>query len=398
MRALSIAPLGLAATLLGCTALSDFGYSFATLDASTPAVTDDGSAGPDVIEGGVLADARAAGDARSDDGAQAAGDGGCDLRETSELSCESGRDEDCDGLVDCGDPDCRQSMTCCPAPSFESGDRACSDGQDNDCDGQLDCADSGCSGVYACLCGPPRPEGHPGSPASCVNGNDDDCDRLVDCQEVACAPNPACCMPSGTQELGASCTDGLNNDCDVSGADCADPDCRVSTPGGIERESGAACKNELDDDCDGTPDCADEDCRTELECCVKSETVEVSCGDGQNNDCDAAGSDCADADCALSQNCCVSAPENSEKTCADGRDNDCDGSSDCADVNCRPFYQCCVDYLRDNGQALQPSEVGFCDDKFDNDCDGAPNCADRDCGGGIRFCGIAIEPVPIAVQ
>ena len=67
------------------------------------------------------------------------GDGPCDLAETqcgcpedcglppsSETSCSNGADEDCDGLVDCADPDCGQDAACTAADcSMISDKKAC---------------------------------------------------------------------------------------------------------------------------------------------------------------------------------------------------------------------------------------------------------------------------------
>jgi hypothetical protein len=109
----------------------------------------------------------------------------------SETLCADGLDDDCDGLVDCADPDC-DADTCgphglvcgasacmCPGGTTET---TCGDGGDNDCDGALDCDDASCGGRScgvngriciggSCQC--------PGSSESC-NGDDDDCDGVVD--------------------------------------------------------------------------------------------------------------------------------------------------------------------------------------------------------------------------
>ncbi len=111
--------------------------------------------------------------------------------EASETRCSDGSDDDCDGLVDCVDPDC-DALSCganglvcgggacaCPGGTTES---TCDDGADGDCDGLVDCADVDCGartcGVNgltciggACQC--------PGSTESC-NDRDDDCDGTAD--------------------------------------------------------------------------------------------------------------------------------------------------------------------------------------------------------------------------
>jgi hypothetical protein len=59
--------------------------------------------------------------------------------QTTETSCGDGRDNDCDGLVDCADPNCIADGGYCV---FESN---CNDGLDNDNDGLKDCEDPDCS-------------------------------------------------------------------------------------------------------------------------------------------------------------------------------------------------------------------------------------------------------------
>ena len=56
--------------------------------------------------------------------------------------CGNGRDDDCDGLLDCEDDACAGVRTC--------GEIACSDGLDDDGDGAVDCTDDECWGASAC--------------------------------------------------------------------------------------------------------------------------------------------------------------------------------------------------------------------------------------------------------
>ncbi len=67
------------------------------------------------------------------------GGGGCTPGESPETSCADGLDNDCDGLIDGGDPDC--APACTPT---ESPETSCTDGLDNDCDGLIDGADPDC--------------------------------------------------------------------------------------------------------------------------------------------------------------------------------------------------------------------------------------------------------------
>jgi hypothetical protein len=62
-------------------------------------------------------------------------------------TCDDGLDNDCDGALDCDDPDCDADQNCgnacVPVSAKEKGHR-CSDGLDNDCDGLFDAADPDC--------------------------------------------------------------------------------------------------------------------------------------------------------------------------------------------------------------------------------------------------------------
>lgn len=55
-----------------------------------------------------------AGDAEIEDGGTDAGDGAtCAPSQVHERACTGGRDEDCDGFVDCNDVDCATALACC---------------------------------------------------------------------------------------------------------------------------------------------------------------------------------------------------------------------------------------------------------------------------------------------
>jgi hypothetical protein len=67
---------------------------------------------------------------------------GCVPTEPTEVTCNDGIDNDCNGLTDGDDPNCQQA--CVPETSKEEGYTMCKDGRDNDCDGLIDSADPGC--------------------------------------------------------------------------------------------------------------------------------------------------------------------------------------------------------------------------------------------------------------
>lgn len=133
--------------------------------------------------------------------------------------CYSGKDDDCDGLVNCADPDCSTICTCDP--------EQCDDGKDNDCDGQVDCKDSDCVSATACKpvsgCTPQFPFFYE---ILCGDNVDNDCDGKVDCADPDCI-RPGDC---GCAQEETACNDGKDEDCDKS-TDCADRDCQKCAPG-----------------------------------------------------------------------------------------------------------------------------------------------------------------------
>lgn len=143
----------------------------------------------------------------------------------------------------------------------------------------------------------------------------------------------------------------------------------------------------VDDDCNGTPDdgfaptpttCGTGVCQSsgQIECQAgtlvdtcspgsPSESPEVSCSDGLDNDCDGF-ADGADPDCG-------------GLSCADYPDK---GSCN-NDPNCEwegsPKNGRCVDYVPCTPTSAD--EIGLCSDGIDNDCDEVTDCADTvDCG------------------
>jgi len=101
-------------------------------------------------------------------------------------SCADGLDDDCDGLLDCADPDCAGAIA-------ESG-AACHDGVDNDCDGLVDCADSNCADAEGCG-GGACPDGSTPtyhSPGIGFGGSGIDCSGGGGGMSMTCEPGSTC--------------------------------------------------------------------------------------------------------------------------------------------------------------------------------------------------------------
>jgi hypothetical protein len=340
-----------------------------------------------------------------------------------ELSCTDGYDNDCDGNTDSADPDCCQ-------------------GADNDNDYySTNAADAGkqcCVGrTQTCLTGADCNDGnaqvHPGALEIC-NGIDDDCNGLADSMDgliCGCLPgeinfgcmgagvcagsyrscdttNPQetffspCNYPPSYQSTELSCTDGNDNDCDGL-TDYADPDCCQGADNDNDfystnaADAGKQCCIGKTANCSTGIDCndnnatihpgatetcnnIDDDCNTQIDdglepdscsfTCVnagKTWTGALCCGDDANED---------------------SPYEANEISCTDGNDNDCDGLTDYADPDCcqgadndNDFYstnaadagkQCCIGKTancstgidcNDNDATMNPASIfdcGYC--------------------------------------
>lgn len=346
-----------------------------------------------------------------------------------------GLDNDCDGSVDEGSMRCDfmgsregvclygrpgENATECNAPdgyiSDEEGDEWC-DGADNDCDGEVD---EGCSCFFGertrgvCLYGELDGSGSCGAPGvyeeteSRCDGVDNDCDGEVDegcqrcvigtelqvanrnlgvCGASSLDASGACALPD-TFEATETLCDGRDNDCDgatdegcvcdffgrpfalCAGAGVRDEQgiCRVNVPPPVSSFE-LSCNDGQDNDCDNLTDCDDGDCAG-VDGCPLGRPRETSClpEDDENNN-GLVG--CEDPDCFFSPRCRFG------EICGNGVDDDQDGLIDCADSG-----EC--------GAELCAGEAGFssgqgCLFRGDEDGDGLFGCDDPDCFG-VRGC------------
>ena len=290
-------------------------------------------------------------------------------------ACLDGLDNDCDGRVDCEQPECQIFPECNDSCTYDwDGDgwpacddcndydpnvypgnmESCGDGQDNNCNGFVDCQDFQCQGAPECGggcnidadgdgwdacqdCNDNDPNVFPGNMEFCGDGRDNDCNGFTDCHDNQCQHDPMCGGCPDADGDGFTC-----NDCND-----ADP---MTFPGAPE-----VCGDNQDNNCDGLVDegCG---CMQDLD------------GDGWDNCID-----CDDSDPTVNPG----APE----LCGDNLDNNCDGAIDCADGQCAPDPMCaaCVDAdgdgvdscsdCDDTNASIFPGAAELCDG-LDNDCDG----------------------------
>ena len=223
----------------------------------------------------------------------------------TEVTCDDGNDNDCDGLIDGADPDCQ---VCVPD---ETPEQSCFDGNDNDCDEQIDCADTAdCEGAIGALttCGV----------GACESTGNVTCSGGA--QSDTCTPGtPGVEGPEGD----ATCTDGIDNDCDGL-TDANDPDCQGAVVCSNITTKGD-CNNAATCEWIGSP--KNGFCQ-EIATCTPDEDPEVSCTDGNDNDCNG-DIDCNDANCSGDPACQTTC--NNDGVCDPGEDcNSC--ASDCAGV------------------------------------------------------------------
>ncbi|MCU7811083.1 MAG: hypothetical protein KZQ77_07585, partial [Candidatus Thiodiazotropha sp. (ex Notomyrtea botanica)] len=340
------------------------------------------------------------GDATCNDGF----DNDCDgMTDSADLDCEAPAeicdnevDDNLNGLTDCEDPQCEgyvgaacvtgQPGICASGTSVcQSGAQVCeqnqpagiegpfssttcTDGMDNDCDNLTDLTDPDCEPI----------------PEVCDNGIDDNFNGLVDCFDPACddfvggtcdTGNLGVCS-TGTsvcrnqqqfcdqnQAMGtegpfgsATCTDGLDNDCDGL-SDANDPDCETLPE---------ICDNGIDDDGNGLTDCEDVQC---------DGVTFGACNTGNPGICNAGILTCNGSGigpvCSQNQTAGAEGPFGNA-TCNDGLDTDCDGLIDVADPDCdEPVVvaEVCDNGVDDSGNGLVDCQDPACEGFVNGSCD-----------------------------
>lgn len=349
--------------------------------------------------------------------------------------CGDAVDNDLDYFPNCADTSCNGASASGSNPTLfcELPETTCTDLFDNDADGKPDCLDVDCDGRLgrvspAAYCQINESLATLSGTTPCSDNFDNDADGLKDCVDNISNPagNPVntCWKRSayGCPATEISCTDGVDNDRDISfddtvnnwdvdpltGVDCMDYDCAgnaacpsVEDKTAVGVDAPQQCFNTttgnvpIDDDLDHLANCTDPDCRgvmhptnSALVCFEKEFDLAQSYQRCENTfDDDGDGSaDCSDTDCRRRFGSCGPCPSREDFTlnsCSDANDNDSDVSKDCADTDCNGSLG------RVSGNAARCVALGaesgadLCSDGFDNDVNSKTDCADPTCNGAV---------------
>ena len=316
MRNALLTGLLVLATVGACTARGSSGGGDPTPDAAPSDTAADATPTPDTPAPDAPVDLPATPDQPTSPDAPPPLDACVASPESSPAACSNGRDDDCDGMTDCRDLGCATYCVdagndACTPRGAENTNAACSNGVDDDCDGFIDCGASGTSPDFDCTLNtavtvcprdggapvdrPPvdgcTPRGAENTNAACSNGVDDDCDGYIDCGASGTLPD-------------FDCT--LNTAVTVCPRDGGAPTDVMCTPTVLNEATTATCSDGLDNDCDGYRDCMDRSCSCVGSCaafragctCGGAESTNGVCTDGVDNDCDGF-TDCADFDCSM---------------------------------------------------------------------------------------------------
>ena len=320
-------------------------------------------------------------------------------------TCDNGVDDDCDGKIDCADPDCSSRIHCqpelcdgvdnngngiidegfecklgttnicqttcgsigmvtctanCSWSACQPPVENCFNGIDDDCDGKIDCADPDCANFPSCICDPPK------IGDACFYVGEYSCDPTIRCScfykwELASNTSQFLCgIPevcdgvdnngNGQIDEGFACIKGSAPvACATSCGSIGTKPCLADCSYGACQPPAEICYNGIDDDCDGKIDCADPDCASMLHCqpevCdgvdnngngIIDEGFECKLGDSLQcqTACDSVGTVVCEAGCVWGD--CIPPTE----TCDNGVDDDCDGKVDCADPDCETDVAC----------------------------------------------------------
>lgn len=212
-----------------------------------------------------------------------------DAAEVPGATCDDGLDNDCDGWLDCDDPDCASDASC--AVTACNGNGVCDAGEDcNTCPDECvtgtgpSCGNGICEAGDGedCVTCPSdcagRQGGKPAKRFCCGSGGGT---NPVGCSDPRCTEQGLACLekPAATSCCGDGVCSGMETSCNCA-IDCG--------PASSAEETRTTCRDGLDNDCDGAADCADTDCVADSNCfsCNKNGICEVG------EDCMSCAADC----------------------------------------------------------------------------------------------------------
>ncbi len=127
--------------------------------------------------------------------------------------CNDGVDNDCDGKIDCDDPDCASAPNCQKCVKQLDWEY-CGDGIDNDCNGLTDCDDPQCQATAFCTC----------TAETCDPGTTRWCDgpQYCDWGQQTCGPDHKWGTCREVNQHPAGCNPSLYNEvcCENAGGCC----------------------------------------------------------------------------------------------------------------------------------------------------------------------------------
>ena len=338
-------------------------------------------------------------------------DDDCDgLTDAEDDDCdECSSDAECDDFNHCTDDRCDLASGTCgheptQNPGFEGGfmDPSCNNRIDDDCDGLADSADPDCK---ACLTDIDCDDSNPCTTdecgeVTCIYTNAADgtlCDDRLYCTLDDSCHSGTCIGQARNCDDANVCTlDVCNEDLDQ----CEHP---VQPIPGAEGPSDT-CQNAIDDDCDGLTDVDDPDCAvciTDADCddgmyCTDPDTCTGGVCTTPARDCSQLDDACNLGLCNEIANQCEALPQADGTPCDDGlfctindacqsgsctlRDpQDCDDGDACTQDACDEAGNQCIHILVPNPGAEGPAQSGTCSNGVDDDCDGLTDTDDPDC-------------------
>lgn len=215
-------------------------------------------------------------------------DGG--MVQMNENICNDARDNDCDGLIDCAESAC-SGLSCgangrvcngglcrCQLPDGGAGqttELTCNDGLDNDCDGTTDCMDTDCAAASNCNTGV----------EICTDGVDNDGDMNADCLDSDCN-HKTCGATSASVCCSSVCTSLTTaTNCGQCGLSCRSGSTCMAYGSGAHQSGICSCPSGMNSQCPTPMGFSAQTCVSGLCTCSGNDDRCGNAGVGQNSRC-----------------------------------------------------------------------------------------------------------------